>query len=173
MMECEWITPGAATLLSSTEEPHFMDQHNSLRQPLFPIYDLPSVFSPFPSQAPPLDDFSFDRFGGATAGQSQTMRIGLNLGVRTYFCSTPDGEVMRLGSNIYRRCGGGAAANGGGVFSAVASGGAARCQAEGCVADLARAKHYHRRHKVCELHSKAASSLVHGLTQRFCQQCSR
>ncbi|XP_078151149.1 uncharacterized protein LOC144546467 isoform X2 [Carex rostrata] len=49
-----------------------------------------------------------------------------------------------------------------------------RCQAEGCKADLTKTKKYHRRHKVCEFHSKAA--LVHlggGNMQRFCQQCSR
>ncbi|CAN1248784.1 Squamosa promoter-binding-like protein 8 [Linum perenne] len=50
---------------------------------------------------------------------------------------------------------------------------APRCQAEGCTADLSHAKHYHRRHKVCEFHSKASTVLAAGLTQRFCQQCSR
>ncbi|KAJ6729928.1 SQUAMOSA PROMOTER-BINDING-LIKE PROTEIN 8 [Salix viminalis] len=45
--------------------------------------------------------------------------------------------------------------------------------AEGCNADLTHAKHYHRRHKVCEFHSKAATVFAAGLTQRFCQQCSR
>ncbi|KHN01962.1 Squamosa promoter-binding-like protein 8 [Glycine soja] len=45
--------------------------------------------------------------------------------------------------------------------------------AEGCNADLSQAKHYHRRHKVCEFHSKAATVIAAGLTQRFCQQCSR
>ncbi|KAG5120286.1 hypothetical protein JHK82_034706 [Glycine max] len=47
------------------------------------------------------------------------------------------------------------------------------CQAEMCGADLTVAKRYHRRHKVCELHSKAPSVMVAGLRQRFCQQCSR
>ncbi|XP_039117523.1 protein LIGULELESS 1-like [Dioscorea cayenensis subsp. rotundata] len=49
-----------------------------------------------------------------------------------------------------------------------------RCQADGCGADLSGAKHYHRRHKVCEFHSKAAVVLfAGGVQQRFCQQCSR
>eukprot|EP00250_Pteridium_aquilinum_P010866 c19683_g1_i1 orf=252-1961(+) len=49
-----------------------------------------------------------------------------------------------------------------------------RCQIEGCKQDLSKAKKdYHRRHKVCEMHSKAASVLKSGLQQRFCQQCSR
>ncbi|KAJ4981703.1 hypothetical protein NE237_032540 [Protea cynaroides] len=47
------------------------------------------------------------------------------------------------------------------------------CQAEKCNSDLTDAKKYHRRHKVCEHHSKASVVLVAGLRQRFCQQCSR
>ncbi|EFJ24337.1 hypothetical protein SELMODRAFT_59884, partial [Selaginella moellendorffii] len=48
------------------------------------------------------------------------------------------------------------------------------CQALGCRADLSTAKHYHRRHKVCEMHSKASTvTAANGETQRFCQQCSR
>ncbi|RRT63600.1 hypothetical protein B296_00032258 [Ensete ventricosum] len=41
------------------------------------------------------------------------------------------------------------------------------CQAENCTADLTEAKRYHRRHKVCEAHSKAAVVMVAGLRQRF------
>ncbi|KAF9687694.1 hypothetical protein SADUNF_Sadunf02G0119700 [Salix dunnii] len=48
-----------------------------------------------------------------------------------------------------------------------------RCQVEGCHVALVNAKDYHRRHKVCEIHSKAAKVIVLGLEQRFCQQCSR
>ncbi|KAF8007988.1 hypothetical protein BT93_K1856 [Corymbia citriodora subsp. variegata] len=47
------------------------------------------------------------------------------------------------------------------------------CQAEKCTADLTEARQYHRRHKVCEQHSKAPAVVVAGLHQRFCQQCSR
>nr|XP_018439365.1 PREDICTED: squamosa promoter-binding-like protein 1 [Raphanus sativus] len=47
------------------------------------------------------------------------------------------------------------------------------CQVENCEADLSKVKDYHRRHKVCEMHSKATSALVGGIMQRFCQQCSR
>lgn len=47
------------------------------------------------------------------------------------------------------------------------------CQAENCGVDLTDAKRYHRRHKVCEFHSKAPAVVVAGLRQRFCQQCSR
>lgn len=48
-----------------------------------------------------------------------------------------------------------------------------RCQVEGCHVPLINAKDYHRRHKVCEVHSKAPKVKVLGLEQRFCQQCSR
>uniref|UniRef100_A0A7N0UU77 SBP-type domain-containing protein n=1 Tax=Kalanchoe fedtschenkoi TaxID=63787 RepID=A0A7N0UU77_KALFE len=47
------------------------------------------------------------------------------------------------------------------------------CQVEDCGADLSKAKDYHRRHKVCEMHSKASTALVGNVMQRFCQQCSR
>lgn len=47
------------------------------------------------------------------------------------------------------------------------------CQVDDCKADLSNAKDYHRRHKVCEMHSKATRALVGNVMQRFCQQCSR
>lgn len=47
------------------------------------------------------------------------------------------------------------------------------CQVEDCSADLSNAKDYHRRHKVCEIHSKASQAVVGNAMQRFCQQCSR
>uniref|UniRef100_A0A0A8Z3R4 SBP-type domain-containing protein n=1 Tax=Arundo donax TaxID=35708 RepID=A0A0A8Z3R4_ARUDO len=47
------------------------------------------------------------------------------------------------------------------------------CQVEGCGIDLSSAKDYHRKHKVCEAHSKAPKVVVAGVERRFCQQCSR
>lgn len=47
------------------------------------------------------------------------------------------------------------------------------CQVDNCKEDLSAAKDYHRRHKVCEVHSKAGKALVGKQMQRFCQQCSR
>ncbi|CAK9183441.1 unnamed protein product [Ilex paraguariensis] len=47
------------------------------------------------------------------------------------------------------------------------------CQVDNCKEDLSNAKDYHRRHKVCEVHSKASKALVGKQVQRFCQQCSR
>lgn len=85
-------------------------------------------------------------------------RIGLNLGHRTYFSSRETALIDRL----FRRPRGFYQANQ-----------VPRCQAEGCKMDLSNAKHYHRRHKVCEFHSKATKVVAGGLEQRFCQQCSR
>ncbi|XVE74767.1 hypothetical protein DITRI_Ditri12bG0044400 [Diplodiscus trichospermus] len=48
-----------------------------------------------------------------------------------------------------------------------------RCQVEGCNLDLSSAKDYHRKHRVCESHSKSPKVIVGGLERRFCQQCSR
>ncbi|KAB2036271.1 hypothetical protein ES319_D04G213200v1 [Gossypium barbadense] len=48
-----------------------------------------------------------------------------------------------------------------------------RCQVEGCNLDLSSARDYHRKHKVCESHSKSPKVIVSGLECRFCQQCSR
>jgi hypothetical protein len=90
-------------------------------------------------------------------GSDGHARIGLNLGVRTYF-STEDTAAGRVGKRH----------RAGSPGSQVPM-----CQAEGCKTDLSTAKHYHRRHKVCEFHSKEPTVIVGGHTQRFCQQCSR
>ncbi|KAM0866662.1 hypothetical protein ACQ4PT_042486 [Festuca glaucescens] len=47
------------------------------------------------------------------------------------------------------------------------------CAVDGCKADLSRCRDYHRRHKVCEAHSKTPLVVVAGREMRFCQQCSR
>ncbi|XP_062178400.1 squamosa promoter-binding-like protein 10 [Phragmites australis] len=101
------------------------------------------------------------REGGVDGG-----RIGLNLGRRTYFSP---GDMLAVDRLLMR-------SRLGGVFG-LGFGGAhhhpPRCQAEGCKADLSGAKHYHRRHKVCEYHAKASVVAAGGKQQRFCQQCSR
>ncbi|CAA0820386.1 Squamosa promoter-binding-like protein 8 [Striga hermonthica] len=112
---------------------------------------VPAGFLSVPKAEPGAGGFDFNA--------EYSSRIGLNLGGRTYFASSEDDFVNRL----YRRSR---------IFEP-GSASSARCQAEGCSADLSRAKHYHRRHKVCEFHSKAATVIAAGLTQRFCQQCSR
>ncbi|GMH21656.1 hypothetical protein Nepgr_023498 [Nepenthes gracilis] len=137
----------------------------------------PRVFGSHCYQPPPPSVLSLDTLRGATAvaagptdqfmliPKAETglnlmdypSRIGLNLGGRTYF-SADDDFVSRL----YRRS-----------RSESFAVNLPRCQAQGCNADLSHAKHYHRRHKVCEFHSKASTVIAAGLTQRFCQQCSR
>ncbi|KAH7671726.1 SBP domain-containing protein [Dioscorea alata] len=87
--------------------------------------------------------------------------IGLNLGQRTYFSSDDASMINKLFSRSR------------GVYSSLSSQQPPKCQAEGCHSDLSLAKHYHRRHKVCEFHSKATIVIAAGLQQRFCQQCSR
>ncbi|XWS63889.1 hypothetical protein CRYUN_Cryun06bG0140000 [Craigia yunnanensis] len=47
------------------------------------------------------------------------------------------------------------------------------CLVDGCTADLSKCRDYHRRHKVCEVHSKTPKVTIRGHEQRFCQQCSR
>ncbi|CAI0390674.1 unnamed protein product [Linum tenue] len=47
------------------------------------------------------------------------------------------------------------------------------CQVYGCNKDLSSLKDYHKRHKVCEVHTKTPKVIVNGIEQRFCQQCSR
>ncbi|XP_004308484.1 PREDICTED: squamosa promoter-binding-like protein 7 [Fragaria vesca subsp. vesca] len=73
--------------------------------------------------------------------------------------------AMKRGKNLYGAGGGGGAST--------SSLKVPRCQVEGCQVALVSAKEYHRRHKVCEMHSKASKVVVLGLEQRFCQQCSR
>ncbi|KAK9102969.1 hypothetical protein Sjap_020223 [Stephania japonica] len=121
----------------------------------------PQPHRPFPPPSaltlepiPSGPNFIFITKDNHTMDYSST-RIGLNLGGRTYFSSSENDFLNELDT------------------SAAAAANAPRCQAQGCNADLTHAKHYHRRHKVCEFHSKAATALIAGLTQRFCQQCSR
>lgn len=47
------------------------------------------------------------------------------------------------------------------------------CSVDGCNSDLSDCREYHKRHRVCEKHSKTPVVLVGGKQQRFCQQCSR
>ncbi|KAK1273253.1 Squamosa promoter-binding-like protein 7 [Acorus gramineus] len=85
----------------------------------------------------------------------------LKLGKRQYF---EEGRQMTVAAGEV----------GGGGMKRVAAGAAVpRCQVEGCHVALVGAKEYHRRHKVCEEHSKSPRVVVLGLEQRFCQQCSR
>lgn len=86
--------------------------------------------------------------------------LSLNLGGMVY--PIADGEVENwMGKSGKKSKLGGSASSG------------AICQVDDCRADLSSAKDYHRRHKVCAVHSKATKAMVGSAMQRFCQQCSR
>ncbi|KAJ1439461.1 SBP domain [Sesbania bispinosa] len=174
-------TTTASNTVDFTQHHHFNPQaHHHLHHTFFDpraFHGASSTSYP-PPQPPPPSMLSLDPLNGPGTGPGLLLvpksedvgrpmdfvgsRIGLNLGGRTYFSSSEDDFVSRL----YRRS---RPAEPG----STASSNSPRCQAEGCNADLSQAKHYHRRHKVCEFHSKAATVIAAGLTQRFCQQCSR
>lgn len=84
-----------------------------------------------------------------------------------------DNLTLNLGGRGYATTGNGEATAGKKTKLAGAASNRAVCQVEDCAADLSKAKDYHRRHKVCEMHSKASKALVGNQMQRFCQQCSR
>ncbi|KAL5699720.1 hypothetical protein ACHQM5_030586 [Ranunculus cassubicifolius] len=88
--------------------------------------------------------------------------IGLKLGRRTYF-----EDVSAAGTTVVKPP---TAKKSRASFQSTLT---PRCQVEGCNLDLTSAKDYHRRHRVCETHSKCPRVLVAGLERRFCQQCSR
>ncbi|KAJ7536902.1 hypothetical protein O6H91_12G087600 [Diphasiastrum complanatum] len=95
--------------------------------------------------------------------------IGLKLGKRTYF-EDSSGYVTGKTSNVSP-----SPASFPAKKQRVQSQAAQipRCQVEGCNLDLSSVKDYHRRHKVCDAHSKSPRVVVAGQEQRFCQQCSR
>jgi hypothetical protein len=107
-----------------------------------------------PQWAPPTSAYPHHRFMPPPAGLQEL--TSLELGKRP--CCPPDGT------------GGGGRRK---EKAAAATAAVPRCQVQGCHLALAGAKEYHRRHKVCEAHSKAPRVVVHGAEQRFCQQCSR
>uniref|UniRef100_A0ACD5UDD2 Uncharacterized protein n=1 Tax=Avena sativa TaxID=4498 RepID=A0ACD5UDD2_AVESA len=109
--------------------------------------------------------------GGASSLQRQQELTSLELGKRPCFLAARGGQVARVDGT-----GGGGRGSTEGKRkekAAAATPSVPRCQVQGCHMVLAGAKEYHRRHKVCEAHSKATRVVVHGAEQRFCQQCSR
>ena len=106
-----------------------------------------------------------------SAGSGEPL-LSLKLGKRMYFkdiCSennakTPSLSVMPLSSPtaVAKRS-----------KSTSQSTLAPRCQVEGCGLELSSAKEYHRKHRICESHSKSPKVVVAGVERRFCQQCSR
>lgn len=102
---------------------------------------------------------------GCSSGTNDAM-LSLELGKSTYFAVAGAGgagsvpcAVQASGPSLPRKH--------------RSAGQATGCQVEGCKSDLSTAKDYHRRHKVCSVHSKEPCVTVRGVEQRFCQQCSR
>lgn len=82
-------------------------------------------------------------------------------------------SMTKKGKPCYYEVGGGGCEGGSAEVTVASVAAIPRCQVEGCNVALINAKDYHRRHKVCEMHSKAPKVVVLGVEQRFCQQCSR
>ncbi|KAL3501011.1 hypothetical protein ACH5RR_035460 [Cinchona calisaya] len=97
--------------------------------------------------------------------------IGLKLGKRTYF------ENNSVGSSIKSPCYSGVPVSSISATkktkSSCPNATIPRCQVEGCNLDLSKAKDYHRKHRICDKHSKCPKVTVVGIERRFCQQCSR
>ncbi|THG11660.1 squamosa promoter-binding-like protein 12 [Camellia sinensis] len=98
--------------------------------------------------------------------------IGLKLGKRTYFENNCTGGNTKT-SSFSAIPASSAATTAKKIKSSCQSTPPPRCQVEGCSLDLSSAKDYHRKHRVCESHSKCPKVVVGGLERRFCQQCSR
>ncbi|XAR48185.1 hypothetical protein NMG60_11030921 [Bertholletia excelsa] len=98
--------------------------------------------------------------------------IGLKLGKRTYFENNcPGGNAKTSSLSVIPVSSAPSTAKK--TKSPCQNMPPARCQVEGCNLDLSSAKEYHRKHRVCESHSKCPKVIVGGLERRFCQQCSR
>ncbi|CAA0833163.1 Squamosa promoter-binding-like protein 11 [Striga hermonthica] len=92
--------------------------------------------------------------------------IGLKLGKRTYFenntVKSTSFAVMPIPSSGALK-----------KNKTPGQNGPVHCQVQGCNTDLSNAKEYHKKHKICDSHSKCPKVIVGGLERRFCQQCSR
>ncbi|PKA65828.1 Squamosa promoter-binding-like protein 12 [Apostasia shenzhenica] len=101
--------------------------------------------------------------GEDTGNGSGEPPVDLKLGKRTYFEDYGGVDMKALSSSISIK-------KPKASYQATQS---SYCQVEGCNTDLISAKDYHRKHRVCDIHSKSAKVIVAGLECRFCQQCSR
>lgn len=106
----------------------------------------------------------------ASVGHGEPL-IGLRLGKRTYFEDTCAGSTAKSSSfSVIPTSSSNSIKKPRATYQNMQN---LRCQVEGCNVDLTGAKDYHRRHRVCESHSKCPKVIVSGLERRFCQQCSR
>ncbi|MQM04462.1 hypothetical protein Taro_037263 [Colocasia esculenta] len=97
--------------------------------------------------------------------------IGLKLGKRTYFEDVCNANAAKAASLPAAPVPSNASVKKSRVSHQTVQN--TRCQVEGCNVDLSTAKDYHRKHRVCENHSKCSKVIVTGQERRFCQQCSR
>ncbi|KAF2286484.1 hypothetical protein GH714_017267 [Hevea brasiliensis] len=106
----------------------------------------------------------------ASVGSGEPL-LGLKLGKRTYFEDVCAGSNAKASS--FSVTPGSSVSPPKRSKSSGQASPAPRCQVEGCNLDLSSAKDYHRKHRVCESHSKSPKVTVAGVERRFCQQCSR
>ncbi|CAL9115516.1 unnamed protein product, partial [Musa textilis] len=110
----------------------------------------------------------------AAAAGLEESQIGLKLGKRTYFedvSAESNSKNLPLSSSLDSASAPTAMLKKSRVSHQSAQ--STSCQVEGCNIDLSGAKDYHRKHRVCEMHSKWPKVTVGGQERRFCQQCSR
>ncbi|GAB2220392.1 hypothetical protein Drorol1_Dr00008041 [Drosera rotundifolia] len=103
-----------------------------------------------------------------SAGPKDSM-LGLKLGRRTYFEDVSAGGNAKMSALVHTPVASTARRSRLSSLNVVVP----HCQVDGCHLDLSSAKDYHRKHKVCETHSKSPKVTVAGQERRFCQQCSR
>lgn len=108
----------------------------------------------------------------ASVGSGEPL-LGLKLGKRTYFEDVCAGSNAKTSSFSVTPSPGTSVSPAKRSKSSGQASPAPRCQVEGCNLDLSSAKDYHRKHRVCESHSKSPKVTVAGVERRFCQQCSR
>nr|DAD38706.1 TPA_asm: hypothetical protein HUJ06_013028 [Nelumbo nucifera] len=130
--------------------------------------DFPKDFSK-KKEFPRLEDTGTSPTLGASVGSSEPV-IGLKLGKRTYFEDICAGSTIKNSFSVIPTSSSTTAKRSRASYQSTQT---PQCQVEGCNLDLTSAKDYHRRHRVCESHSKSPKVIVAGLERRFCQQCSR
>lgn len=146
-----------------------MDWNFKLRSEYLSGFDPESVpdLSPsngsisFGGSSQPKGDFSFDLKLGRNIGNSSSVFGDTEqvISLSKWKESKPEGSTS---SSSKRTRGNGVGTNQMPI-----------CLVDGCDSDFSNCREYHKRHKVCEVHSKTPVVTINGHKQRFCQQCSR
>ncbi|GFY99961.1 squamosa promoter binding protein-like 10 [Actinidia rufa] len=135
------------------------------------------AFHPFPGDFSKKNELAIAELSGtsppleSSVGSGEPL-IGLKLGKRTYFENSCTGGSAKSSSFSIMPVAS-SASTAKKIKSSCHSTPPPLCQVEGCNLDLSSAKEYHRKHRVCESHSKCPKVVVAGVERRFCQQCSR